>query len=369
MRRAKATASVHKQKQVESWRAMRTGKTGIKLGEYITVTKLDYKPSFLINSCVVNTLTDDCFLNNLSSDQTEQFSFSAKAKKSISSRNSLKSFLEKSFARDITFLNWFLYSFNGINFTYDCNTDNAVSSPLFVRFDFDNSSSEYLFSSSKECVGDMSSNDLFNRISFLVNDSFLKKENKILVSTTSFTQTNPLDFISLNLPFLTFFDSLNISLSVSLLFFNSLSNSCNASCLFIFDMNSSLANSDQLIQGKLDSLDFNSSSTANVILAIYNSPRLLSSSSFSSFLIIPDLATSAQFISGRDFFSFANNSSGIDIVILGIISPQSIYFNTSNYVDVYKCFGFDYENNTFRISCPHFVNCAEATACMHKKIG
>src|SRR3989338_2007051 len=112
----------------------------------------------------------------------------------------------------------------------------------------------------------------------------------------------------------------------------------------VFFSRFSLATSDQLTQDNLPILAFSSSSTANVTLAIYTSPLLFNSSNFSSsstFLIIPLLTTSAQFISGCDFLNLANNSFGTDTVIFGIFVLQSIYFNTSKYVIIFKPFDFN----------------------------
>ena len=89
----------------------------------------------LAKSFVSSTLITNCFLNNLSFDQIGQFSFSAKEKKSMSSINSLYSFLENPFAKCIAFLNCSLYSANGTNFTYECNSNNTDSNSFFVNFD------------------------------------------------------------------------------------------------------------------------------------------------------------------------------------------------------------------------------------------
>ncbi len=313
------------------------------------------------NSSVLNTTILVCFLNNLSLDQMGQFSFQAKAKKSISSKNSLKSFSGQLLANVLASLNNSLYSLTETNLTYRHNCKKTSSNLLLSSLDLDNNSLEYLFNSLSDCSGDINLNEGLDIINLLVNDSCLKNENKMFVSTTNFTQANPCDFNSLNLPFLASLDSFNTSSSVSLLFFNNSSNLSKASSLSISLTISSRASSDQLTQENLLNSALTSSGMVMVAVPIYSLPLLFflkncsifldpkspsflrASNCFSSSNLLNSLTfnTSFQFTSGN--FFFASSYPGTDNVNVAILVPPLISMSTPKSTYLFKSFAL---NNT-----------------------
>ena len=177
---------------------------------------------------------------------------------------------------------------------------------------------------------------LSNTNIILVYSYFLLSSGDIELSNSSLFFGDISESNLLNLPFLAFLPSSTDHLinSCSSGELNLSSNSC------LLD-NSCLINSEKLSQTNFDNLDLSSLSNENVIDAIYILPFDFNSASFSSsstFLIMVLRATSAGLISGNDFLNLASNSSGTDTVILGILDSPSIYFNTSNYFNVFKSF-------------------------------
>ena len=232
----------------------------LKKSSKITVPS-NYKPSSLINSEVENTLTLSCFLSNLSLDQIAQPNFNANAKYCVSSWSGAinpASFLKS------------LYSNTGTNSTKNGSIDLYNSKIPILILAFNISSSKCLFNSSNAYLGEYNSkSDLVNN--FLVNESFLKKENNIFISTTnniydtSFKNLSCIDFLA-SLPNL--MQSSSVSSEFSRILSNFLS---NASLLTLSDKNS-LVTSDQFISGNPSIFFFKSSGIDNVIFGILTPP-------------------------------------------------------------------------------------------------
>ncbi|MBU0980310.1 MAG: hypothetical protein KJ709_05865 [Nanoarchaeota archaeon] len=279
------------------------------------------------SSLKVYDLTSDCSLKCLSSDQTGMSSSAASARNGASLGCEI---VDKT--ASTCFLNTFL-NFTILGSSSIIELNSSLFNPEILHI-----LSEYFLSSDNALYGEHRSRS-FSLMNLLNDSESLNKENSMFVSTTSSIYGSSLyDF---HIDSFSSLASLSTSFSDSLLFLVSLDNLSSASSLLSLARNSSLPISDQFIHENFPILDFNSSSTANVTLAIYISPLLFSSSNFSSsliFLIIPLRTTSATFMSGWDFLNLANSSSGIDTVILGILVPPSIYLNESNYVDVFKSF-------------------------------
>ena len=134
---------------------------------------------------VVNILIEDCFLNNASFDQIEHFSFNASAKKSILSRNSSTSLMGNCSASFNAGFNESQYREMDMNSMCFFKRNTRFSSSSLLISDFMASSLEYFCNSFNATSGETSSGESL-RITVLVMDSFLKNENKMLVSTTSF---------------------------------------------------------------------------------------------------------------------------------------------------------------------------------------
>jgi len=280
---------------------------------------------------------NDCFNNSLSSETIPAFNLSANARKSTSlgcsgSRLNALDILSE-------------YCEKGTNITTFCSIFVNISNSSEDNFVFFKISDLCLFNSSNANSGEYNvclNNNLF------INEPLQKNENNLLVSKTNSIYIIPLDFNSFNL--LNLANSPNFSASCfenSLLSNLELINSKNSS-LFV---NSCLTNSDQVTQTNLDMSNFNLSSVAKVIDAIYIIPLDFNSSNFLSSLILSDTilrATAATFISGNCSLNFFNSSSGIDTVILGILIYPGNYFNTSKYFGVFK--SFDFEVNGYFIS-------------------
>jgi len=164
-----------------------------------------------ISSLVENTLIADCFFNLVSLDQIGQLSFNARAKKSISSGSGQILF---AFGKNLE------YSLRGTILTKIVNSSNTflkVSSeiPAFLQI-----SCLYFRSSSIQKEGANNSKISNLDIRFLVVESFLKNENKMLVSITNLIYANPAFLSFSNLPLFNSLPSFMHSLSVSLLFDN-----------------------------------------------------------------------------------------------------------------------------------------------------
>ncbi|MEK6889233.1 MAG: LamG-like jellyroll fold domain-containing protein, partial [Nanoarchaeota archaeon] len=226
--------------------------------EHKVYANVNYLDNSSTNSLVSSDLTLDCFFSNLSFDQIEQSSFNASATKSISSRNSVNSLSEKFSANFIASCNLSSYSSSLKNLTFFCSSVNIDDNSEEVICDFDNNSLEYLSNSSRAYEGDISSR-ASERINFLVNEPFLKNENKMLVSTTNFIYILPSDLSLSNRPLRDFASIEEMSLSVSSEFSSILSNSLNKSALLTFSANSPLITSDQFVSRTLSISFFNSS--------------------------------------------------------------------------------------------------------------
>ncbi|MFH1585225.1 MAG: LamG-like jellyroll fold domain-containing protein [archaeon] len=302
--------------------------------------------NIVTNSDVVNTLTNDCCLRCGSLDQIKALVNNASARygESFGSGNEFKAFIRKS-----------LYS-DELNNLIDPSTSFClIPNSCSESFDLDKQRSLYFSSSGLINSGAINS-ALIEENKYEAADNGFISEKNILLSNTSIILIYPYFFLSsrdiefsnsflifgdtsesnlLNEPFLAFLPSSTDHLinSCSSLEFNLLNISCllNSSCL---------TSSERFIQISFEISDFNLSSTANVIDAIYIAPLDFNSSSFLSSFILSDItlrANSATFISGKSFLKLANNSSGTDTVTLGILNP-SIYFNKSKAVQLYKSF-------------------------------
>ncbi len=295
----------------------------------------------------MRTGTNDCSLRCGSLDQIAELVDNASARYG-ESLGSDKLFI--AFTKNSSYVN---SSKNSIDSSISfCLISNSCSE----SFDLNNMSSLY-FSNSVFMNSGAINSALIEENRYAETDLGFIIENKELLSRTNIILVYPYFLLSsgdiefsnsflifgdtsesnlLNEPSLAFLPSSTDHLinSCSSLEFNLLSNS------ILLD-NSCLISSDKFIQRNLDISDFNSSSTANVMDAIYIFPLAFNSSSFLSSRILSDTilrATAATFTSGKFFLNPVNNSSGTDIVILGILDNSHIYFGTSKYVEVFKSF-------------------------------
>ena len=110
---------------------------------------------------------------------------------------------------------------------------------------------------------------------------------------------------------------------------------------------SSLPASDQFTQGNLSSRCFSPASNETAMQAIYISPLACNSSSLSSFLIMPCLNTSGQFMSGLSSIRFFR-LSGMEKVVL--TTPSLLRSFNTNTSELYNCIClYDYINKNKRI--------------------
>ena len=203
------------------------------------------------SSLVLNTGSSDCSLKCLSLDHIGRLSSNANAKNgtSFSSEISCDAFSLKTGAG----------SLNSINLD---NSETFSKKVSLETFDLEQISLEYFCNSSIRYFGEnnlslCSFNNLF------VNESFLNKENRTLVSATNciynLLSLDDLSMLSFNL-----FPNSMQSSSVSLEFAKSFWNFSNTSSCFILLANASLAIEDQLSHSNLSILCLNSSGTDNV---------------------------------------------------------------------------------------------------------
>ena len=219
-----------------------------------------YNPISLINSEVVNTLTEDCFFRALSSDHNGMFLESESAIKGASSG------CETSFNANL--MN-FLNSSSGTMFILDSkNVINTENSYLFMP-DLEIISCSCAKDSEIICSGacNTSFGEHINSLDF---DDLIKADIKTLVSTAISNYTNSL-YCFFHIADLIFFPNSKASCSVSLLLDTIASNNsiCDA-----FSLNACRATSDQLISKCLFITTFNSSGTDKVILTILNTSNM-----------------------------------------------------------------------------------------------
>ena len=219
-----------------------------------------YNSSSLINSEVVNTLTEDCSFRALSSDHNGMFLESESAIKGASSG------CETSFnANLINFLN----SSSGTIFILDSkNVINIENSYLFMP---DLEIISCLCSKDSEIICSGAYNISFEeQINSLDLDGLIKADIKALVSTAISNYTNSL-YRFFHIDNLIFFPNSKASCSVSLLLDAIASNNsiCDA-----FSLNACRATSDQLISKCLFITTFNSFGTDKVMLTILNTSNV-----------------------------------------------------------------------------------------------
>ncbi|MFH1152112.1 MAG: hypothetical protein V1788_03250 [Nanoarchaeota archaeon] len=316
--------------------------------------QISFPKNILSKSSVVNTGTSDCSLKCGSLDQIAELVDNASARKSISSESDIKVL---AFLRNLSYANPLKNSTDSsISF---CLISNSCSESL----DLDKIISLYLSNSDFMNSGAINS-ALIEKNKYAETELGFMIENKELLSNTNLILVYLYSSLSLgdmelsnsslifgeisesnllNRPFLASLPSSTDHLinSCSSLECN-LFNNCSA-CLLRSD-NTVLINSDQFTQENSDISNFNSSSTAKVIDAIYIFPLAFNSSNFLSSLTLSDTAlraTAATFTSGNSFLNFINNSSGTDTVTLGILVNSSIYLDTSKYVRLFKPFDPD----------------------------
>src|SRR3989338_967308 len=196
-----------------------------------------FNPTSLSSSEVEYTLTFDCFLNDFSSDHIGQFKCNANAKYRTSFMCGANSF--------DWVINWLYcnFSIDSINFSRrEKNIINSNSPILEYFFIFSLSFSN----SSKAKSGDTNLYPSFEQffITFLLDDSGLKKENKIFASITKNIYINPCLFATLSF---SSSPSFNANLSVISLFFSTLSAYLNSNASVDFSLNA------------FDTISFNSS--------------------------------------------------------------------------------------------------------------
>ncbi|MFH1592832.1 MAG: Hint domain-containing protein, partial [Candidatus Woesearchaeota archaeon] len=314
----------------------------------------------LSKSPVLYILINDCCLKCESFDQIAESIERANARKSTSSGSSSDSIalskklsyssnLKKVMDSSISFC---LIS-NSCSESFDLDKHSSL---CFINSDFINSGAKNLALMEENRYAEVDFEFIIANKTLLSNTSFISANHptnsllfleEILSNNSSLLFGCSSESSSLNLPFFTFLPNSTDHLmsSCSSLDLNFLSNCCfNISRLSKL----SLTSSDQFTQGNWAISDFSSSSTANVMDAIYITPLAFNFSSFLSsptFSIIALRATSATFTSGNNLLNFFNNFSGTDTVILGILYPPSIYVNKSKYVDVFKPFDSEKDHN------------------------
>ncbi|MBU2615788.1 MAG: hypothetical protein KKC19_01670, partial [Nanoarchaeota archaeon] len=179
---------------------------------------LDYSlRNSLMNSFVVNTLTNDCSLRCGSLDHTLHFNFNASAAKSTSFLCEMVSTLGKNS----------LYSSMGTN---SINIANFLSKSLnsFLEIPvFRDMSLEFLLISSNANSGAKNSKSWSTNIPF-VNESFQKKVNNTFESTTNSIHINPFAFNSSYLPCLDALCNLTDQSIISLSSSRCLTNLCSS---------------------------------------------------------------------------------------------------------------------------------------------
>jgi len=234
----------------------------------IEVTKFNQlgTPSNFNNSLVLNTLTEDWFLNLGSLDQMEQFNLSANAKYGVSLSDLCGEILP---------------AFDS-NSLYSSDEEVLINSPSSTNVDStcDLSDSVYLtksrvlrFNSSREYFGENSSK-LSNLEFIIINLTGLsrKNENKILASTTRFIH-QPSALCLFQTRSFNSSPSFKQSSSVSLEFSSILSSFFNINALLVFSERNFLTDSDQFISGNASIFSFKSSGTDNVIFGIFLPPQ------------------------------------------------------------------------------------------------
>src|SRR3989344_3708204 len=207
--------------------------------------------SNFLKSEVENTFTEDCLFSLGSLDQIGQFSFKESAK-------NIESFLSGEIFSDFS-LNSSKKNLGLIStkeFREEIIDSNSSS---FSSLEYLNRTGLFFLSSSMACSGENNSNLKNSELIIMdLTGLSLKKETKIFVSTTIFTY-QPSSLYLFHIPSLTFSPNLKQSSSVSSEFSNILSNFLSNRCLFALSSTSSLASSDQLIQGSSFIIDFKSS--------------------------------------------------------------------------------------------------------------
>ena len=225
-------------------------------GQYIEF----YNPSSLINSEVVNTLTEDCFFRALSSDHNGIFLESESAIKGASSG------CETSFNANL--MN-FLNSSSGTMFILDSKNVINTENSYFFMPDLEIISCSCAKDPEIICSGacNTSFGEHINSLDF---DDLIKADIKTLVSTAISNYTNSL-YCFFHIADLIFFPNSKASCSVSLLLDTIASNNsiCDA-----FSLNACRATSDQLISKCLFITTFNSFGTDKVILTILNTSNM-----------------------------------------------------------------------------------------------
>ena len=177
---------------------------GIYDYETTTHIKKIYSSSILTKSFVDNTLTDDCFLRTLSFDHKSDSSFNDNAKKSTSSGSGDIFFALDKKSLYSSFLTNFTTVFKNLKITENCISDkeNRFSiSDLYFSNSINANPGEY-----NKIVDKVDNSRAF--------DLSLKKENKMLVSTTNLIQKNPCFLSLLNLPLFSFLPKSVNSLSL-----------------------------------------------------------------------------------------------------------------------------------------------------------
>src|SRR3989344_2759141 len=299
-----------------------------------------YNSSFsnlLINSAVVNTLTNDCCLKCLSLDQIWELSDNASARKSISSESDITS---------DDFLRRYLYSESFLKSILDSTSNCLISNSCSDNPDLNKQSFLYLLNSDFINYGAINFTLSEENIYELIEFGFIR-ENNMLLSNTNFIFYLSSSFLSsgessdnnlLNLPSFAFLPHSTDHLMTSCSSFDS--SFLESSFSFIFFNKSILSISDQFTHGNFFISSLTSSGIANVTDAIYISPFSTISENFFNCLtlrMVISLNTSDHLTSGNLSISFFN-SSGIDSVTVAMLVPPFNYVNKHNYVDVYKSF-------------------------------
>jgi len=273
--------------------------------------------SLSTSSLVLNTSTIDCSLKCGSLDQmgillnaNDKARYSVSSLSEISELACLRNLSNFSFGTD------FILLFNFAN-SSSISLDESFDSASILGLCFSNSSDKY--------SGEYNFTTPEDMISFVTPAPISPVNNTVASITNSIYSNSGYNFLYLLcMPLFTSLANLRASSSVNLDLDTILLNASKSSCSSSFFRASSLASSDQFIQGNLSIDALNSSEIFSATLGIYNSPLFLISSNLSSCSALfcsLERNTSGQLISECSSILFFN-SFGIDNVSVGILSPS-----------------------------------------------
>jgi len=216
-----------------------------------------------LKSFVLNTLTEDCSLNNCSLDQIAQLNFNASA-------NIGTSFLWINCSAFVS--NSLNDSFGNILIKLNKSESTSLNCSEFILAYF-NTSDSFLFNSSIAYSGVNNSNLRKSELMIMNLTGFsLKNDINMFVSTTSCIIYHPSFLYLFHMPFFTLSPNLKQSSSVNSEFSSILSSFLSNNSLLTLSAMNFLTNTDQFVSGNCSISFFNSSGIDKVKLGILKSP-------------------------------------------------------------------------------------------------